>query len=164
MQFRAEEYYRAGLERMEQAEKLYQDGNAYALAIYCGGLAVECLLRAFRWTEDATFEGRHDLEELLKASRLLKINEDFIRRRRESDDAVQNAELELRKALNKVTILWHNNLRFASESSLKAYLKRLGRLRGVKGDPLKTNARELIEAGRLVINRGAMLWISKRRS
>jgi hypothetical protein len=125
---------------MRQAEKIYQDGKAYALAIYCGGLAVECLLRAFRWTEDATFEGRHDLGELLKASRLLKLDEDSMRRRRTSEDIIEEAGSELRKAVKEVTILWHNNLRFASESSLKAFLKRLGRLHGVKGDPLKKNA------------------------
>jgi hypothetical protein len=164
MQFRAEEYYQASLERMRQAAKIYQDGKAYALAMYCGGLAVECLLRAFRWTEDTTFEGRHDLADLLKASRLLKINEDAMRRRRVSEDAVREAGSELRKAVNEVTILWHNNLRFASESSLKAFLKRLGRLHRVKGDPLKKNAQDLINAAQAVINRGVALWMSKRRS
>src|SRR2546423_5493409 len=82
MQFRAEQYYRASLERMEQSRRLYQDGRAFALAMYCAGLAVESLLRAFRWTEDASFEGRHDLSELLKASRLLTIHEDHLRRTR----------------------------------------------------------------------------------
>jgi len=76
MQFRAEQYYRASLERMDQAWKIYQYGMAYALAMYCGGLAVECLLRAFRWTQDPSFEGRHDLSELLRSSRLLRIDEE----------------------------------------------------------------------------------------
>jgi hypothetical protein len=51
MQFRAEQFYQASLERMKQARKIYQDGEAFALAMYCGGLAVESLLRAFHWTE-----------------------------------------------------------------------------------------------------------------
>ena len=51
MQFTAEQYYRAGVERMKQARRIYHDGTAYSLAIYCGGLAVESLLRAFRWTK-----------------------------------------------------------------------------------------------------------------
>jgi len=71
MQFTAEQYYRVSLERTKQARGLYSDGGAYSLAMYCGGLAVESLLRAFRWTEDTSFEGRHDLSDLLKASRLL---------------------------------------------------------------------------------------------
>ena len=47
MQFSADQYYQAGVQRMEQAWEIYHCGNAYALAMYCGGLAVECLLRGF---------------------------------------------------------------------------------------------------------------------
>jgi hypothetical protein len=114
---------------MEQARRIYQDGRAFALSMYCGGLAVESLLRAFRWTEDTSFEGRHDLSELLKASRLLKIADDYMRRKGASEDAISNAGQTLRGAMNEVVILWHNNLRFASEASLKAFLKRIGRNR-----------------------------------
>jgi len=134
------------------------------LAIYCGGLAVECLLRAFRWTEDTSFEGRHDLFELLKASRLLKINDEFMRRQRTSEDAIRESSLNLRAAMEEVIVLWHNNLRFASESSLKAFLKRIGRLRGVKGDPLKKSAKDLLDAAQTVVNRGVALWTSKIKS
>jgi HEPN domain-containing protein len=81
MQFTAEQYYRVSLERMNQARRLYRDGTAYALMMYCGGLAVESLLRAFRWAADPTFEGRHDLSDLLKSSRLLRIDDEFMRRR-----------------------------------------------------------------------------------
>src|SRR2546423_10352766 len=121
MQFRAEQYYRVSLERMEQARKIYQDGTAFSLAMYCGGLAVESLLRAFRWTEDTSFEGRHDLSELLKASRLLRIDDEYMRRKGASEEDIRRSGVVLRGALNEVIILWHNNLRFASEASLKAF-------------------------------------------
>lgn len=45
--------------------------------------------------------------------------------------------------MNEVIALWHNNLRFASEASLRAFLNRIGRLRGVKGNALKKNAADL---------------------
>src|SRR5438876_7885997 len=112
MQFRAEQYYRASLERMTQARRIYQDGDAFALAMYCGGLAVESLLRAFRWTEDTTFEGRHDLADLLKASRLLQIDDNYMRRKHASEEQIRDAGLKLRGAMNEVIFLWHNNLRF----------------------------------------------------
>ena len=51
MQFTGEEYFRAGTERMRQALTIHQSGEGYALAMYCGGLAVECILRAFRWNK-----------------------------------------------------------------------------------------------------------------
>lgn len=164
MQFRAEQYYQASLERMGQSHKIYREGAAFALAMYCGGLAVESLLRAFRWTEDTSFEGRHDLSELLKASRLLKIDDEFMRQKGESEDAIRQSGLKLRKAMNQVLMLCHNNLRFAAESSLKAFLHRLGRLQGLKGDPLKKNALDLLEAAQIVVDRGEVLWTFGRKS
>ena len=164
MQFRAEQYYQASLERMVQRHTIYREGAAFALAMYCGGLAVESLLRAFRWKEDPSFEGRHDLSELLTASRLLKIDDEFMRRQGASEDAIRKSGLKLRKAMNDVMILWHNNLRFASENGLKAFLHRRGRLQGLKGDPLKKNALDLLVAAQAVIERGVVLWTFERRS
>ena len=56
------------------------------------------------------------------------------------------------------------NLRFASEASLKTFLNKIGRLRGVKGGPLKKNALDLINAAQTVINRGVTLWTSRTKS
>lgn len=94
MQFRAEQYYQASLERMEQARRNYQAGMAFALASYCGGLAVECMLRAFRWSRDSGFEGRHDLSELLRSSRLLSIDEDYLRRKGTNEEGNPRGRLE----------------------------------------------------------------------
>lgn len=152
------------MERMRQAHRNYLEGDAYALTMYCAGLAVECMLRAFRWKDDASFEGRHDLLDLLKASRLLAIDEDYMRRRGEPEESIYASGAQLRAAMNEVTILWHNNLRFASEARLKAFLKSIGRVKGVKGDTLKKNARDLLTAAQTVIDRGVTLWISKTKS
>jgi hypothetical protein len=164
MQFTADQYYRASLERINQARGLYQNGEAYSLAMYCGGLAIEALLRAFRWTEETTFEGRHDLSELLKASRFLRIDDEYMRLKGASDAAILRSGMAIRGAMNEVIILWRNNLRFASEASLKAFLNKLGRLQGVKGNPLKKNALDLLNAAQMVIDRGVTLWTSKTKS
>jgi hypothetical protein len=164
MQFTAGQYYQASVERMIQAWGLYKAGTAYSLTMYCGGLAVESLLRAFRWTEDASFEGRHDLSDLLKASRLLKIDDEHMRRKGKSDEAIQQSGIGLRAAMNEVIVLWHNNLRFASEASLRAVLNKLNRLKGVKGDPLKKNALDLLNAAQTVMDRGVTLWTSNKNS
>jgi len=163
MQFTAVQYYRVSSERMNQARALYRDGAAFSLTMYCGGLAVESLLRAFRWTADTSFEGRHDLSDLLKASRLLRIDDDYMRRKAASEEVIDRSGATLRAAMNEVIVLWHNNLRFASEASLKAFLNKRGRLQGVKGDPLKKNALDLLEAAQTVIDRGVTLWISKTK-
>ena len=66
--------------------------------------------------------------------------------------------------MNEIVILWHNNLRFASEARLKAHLAGLNRVQGVKGDPLKKNASDLIDAAQLIVNRGMVLWDSPTKS
>lgn len=164
MQFRDQDYFTASLERMRQARMLYNEGNAYALAMYCGGLAVECLLRAFRWESDKGFEGRHDLENLLKASGMLRVDENHMRRRGRDETEIRAASQEFRAKFNEIVILWHNNLRFASEARLKAHLTQLNRVQGIKGDPVKKNAEILIDAAQFVVNRGIVLWKSKKKS
>ena len=148
---------------MRQARALFAAGSDYALAMYCAGLAVECMLRAFRWRKDASFDGRHDLEDLLKASDLLAVNENEMRRRGQSQESIDEVALTLRAAMNEVVVLWHNNLRFASEESLRAFLKRIGRLRGVKGDAVRKNANDLLNAAQTVVDRGVALWTLSKR-
>jgi hypothetical protein len=55
MQFRDEEYYQAAIERMRQAREIHSSKESYALAMYCSGLAVECMFRAFPWQKDPSF-------------------------------------------------------------------------------------------------------------
>ncbi len=164
MQFRDKEYYRASLERLRQAQVLYAKDDAYALTMYCGGLAVECLLRAFRLKKDKHFEGRHDLDELLKASGILRVGEEHMRNLGKDEEDVRKSSVEFRGAMNEIAVLWHNNLRFASEARLKAHLTRIKRVQRTKGNPLKKNAADLINAAQLVVNRGMVLWESQTRS
>lgn len=164
MQFRSEEYYQASLERMKQATKIHQLGGNYALAMYCAGLAVECMPRAFRWTEDASFEGRHDLNELLKASGLLSIDENYMRKKEASDNEIIQSARRLRSAMNLIAILWHNSLRFASEASLRAFLNRSGKLQGIRGDALKKNSQDLLNESQMIVTRGLTLWTLNKKS
>lgn len=162
MQFTSEQYYHASLERLKQARTIYQEGDAYSLAVYCGGVAVESLLRAFL-SKGRSFDGRHDLLKLLKAGSLLQIHDNFMREKGAPEETIRLTSVEFRTAMNEIIILWHNNLRYASEAALKTHLNHLGKLRGIKGDPLKKNTRDLLEAAQQIINRGVALWTSNRR-
>jgi HEPN domain-containing protein len=163
MKFTDEEYFRAGIERMRQAREIHDSSGNFALAMYTSGLAVECILRAFRWSKDKSFEGRHDLEDLLKASDLLRINERRSQKRGISEDERRQSSIALRAAMNEVVVLLHNNLRFAPESSLRAFLNRIGRLQGVKGDALKKNSTDLLNAAQMVVDRGVTLWTLRKK-
>jgi HEPN domain-containing protein len=163
MKLTGDEYYRAGTERMRQAREIHNSGTSYALAMYTSGLAVECMLRAFRWMKDRSFEGRHDLEDLLKSSELLTINEERSRHKDSSEDEKRRSSIALRASMSEVVALWHNNLRFAPEITLRSFLRTKGRLHGVKGNPLKKNSAKLLNAAQTVVDRGVVLWISKKK-
>jgi hypothetical protein len=164
MQFRGEEYYQAGIERMQQAWEIHGSGKSYALAMYCGGLAVECILRVFRWTKDPSFEGRHNLQDLFKASDLRRIHAERARTKGMSEEEVVRSVGALANAMSEVDLLWHNNLRFASEAGLRAFLRRNGRLQGIKGNALKKNSSDLLRAAELAVEQGVAAWISKKKS
>jgi HEPN domain-containing protein len=163
MQFTGEEYFRAAIERMRQAREIHDFGKNYALAMYCGGLAVECMLRAYRWRTDPSFEGRHDLSELFRASGLLKIHQERARNKRKPEEDIVRSASGIRDAIREIGALWHNNLRFASEDSLRAHLNRIERLRGIRGDALKKNSADLLLAAELIVEEGSRSWTSKRR-
>jgi len=57
---RSDSYYTAARERIKEAQFLLEN-RYYTLAMYISGLAVECILRAFRLLKDPTFDERHDL-------------------------------------------------------------------------------------------------------
>ncbi|MCA9113135.1 MAG: HEPN domain-containing protein [Planctomycetaceae bacterium] len=80
MQIGGDDYYRTALERMDDAQLLFEDSRgSYSLAMYSAGLAVECICRAFIWKVNGEFDGRHDLPKLMKQSRILQHREDTLR-------------------------------------------------------------------------------------
>ena len=99
----------------------------------------------------------------MTTSRLLPIDSEYLRRKGASEEAIHKSGVRLRGAMNEVIILWHNNLRFASEASLRAFLNKINRLRGLKGNPLKKNAGDLLNAAQTVIDRGVTLWTSNTK-
>src|SRR5215831_2337061 len=107
MQFTGEEYYRAATERMRQAREIHDSAKNYALAIYCGGLAVECILRAYRWRKAPSFEGRHDLKELFDASGFLRTSKERARKQRMPAEEIERSATAIRQAMGEVAALWH---------------------------------------------------------
>jgi HEPN domain-containing protein len=144
MHFRAEHYLEASKERVFSAFCLY-DSTRYVEAIYFAGVAVECLLRAYRKRYLGTFDERHDLTELMKNSSIAS----FI-------PVEQNQEFGA--ALTTVWRRWKNNYRYASIARLSTELRGLGLFTTIKGDPLKENARITLSAAQKLINAGVLSW------
>jgi len=158
MDFTPEHYFQTATERMRQALQLYDEGSSYALAIYIGGLAVECMLRAFKGRRDPTFDERHDLLRLFAASGILYVDRAKLRAMLWSDAQIDSHLQTLRIASNEIFRLWANNYRFASEERLRSHLKRITSYQKIKGDYLKEQSRRFLNAAQTFIDKGVVLW------
>jgi HEPN domain-containing protein len=137
-------YYSAALERIEDAHLLHTEGH-YAFAMYASGLAVECLLRAFRLLRDTSFDERHDLWELWRKTAL-------------KDAPGQSAYERIYALLSEISLRWRNSYRFAAENEARAALKKSGLDRGVKGNFLKYNSKKLCDDAKEFLRLGGQQW------
>lgn len=159
MKLLPEHYFRAALERMAQAHFLYRQANSFALTTYVAGLAVECMLRAFKLRKDPTFDERHDLRELFKASGLLHVDTDALVQKGLSAQEAEGHLRQMLTAVNEIYLLWSNGFRYASEERLRAHLKRTATYRmKLKGDILKATTLRLLNAAQVFIDKGVRLW------
>ncbi|HJT34187.1 MAG TPA: hypothetical protein VJ783_19225 [Pirellulales bacterium] len=158
MDFPPEHYFQTALQRMRQAQYLYREGASFALAIYVGGVAVECLLRAFKGRRDPSLDERHDLLRLFSASGMLRIHRDKLLANRWSEAQVDSHVRSLQAAVNEIYKLWANNYRFASEERLRAHLKEVTGYQKIKGDYLKEQTRRFLTSAQKFIEKGVVLW------
>jgi HEPN domain-containing protein len=140
----AKSYHRAALERISDADLLHAEGH-YPFAMYASGLAVECMLRAFRLLKDPSFDERHDLWQLWKKTSLANI-------RRESSYE------RIHTLVPFINARWRNSYRFASADEVRSLLKKFDLARGIKGDFLKYNSKRLYEAAREFVQLGDVQW------
>jgi hypothetical protein len=158
MDFPPEHYFQTATQRMRQAQHLYQEGASFALAIYVGGVAVECLLRAFKGRRNPTFDERHDLLKLFAASGMLQVDRDKLRANQWTDEKINDHLRTLRGAVSEIIPLWANNYRYASEERLRSHLKEITRYQRIKGDYLKEQARRFLNSAQRFIDKGIVLW------
>lgn len=158
MDFPPEHCFEAANERMRQALYLFKEGARYALAIYVGGVAIECLLRAFKGRRDPSFDEKHDLQKLFAASGMLRLDPDQLRSKGWDDGRIDEHFRALQVAVNQIYQLWGNNYRFASENRLRSHLKKVTGYRKIKGDYLEELARRFQNSVQQFFNKGVMLW------
>jgi len=163
---RPEHYYNVSLERMRQAWNLYDDPDheSYALAMYVAGVSVECMLRAFKIFKDPTFDEKHVLLRLFKASGMLEFDPEKLKDCGYSNMEVERYFRELQSAAMEVNRSWSNDLRFASEERLRVHLKTQQLDRKIKGDFLKKRTLGLLEGSRAIIDKGVLQWRLLKRS
>src|SRR5690348_16148043 len=129
---RAETYRDAATEHVTVARELY-DTDRQVLANYVAGLAVECMLRAYRMRVDPEFDSRHDIDKLYKLARFA--------------DVVPSREVEeIIAALGEVIALSSNEHRFMSHVALRRRWTTRKLYQGIRVDFVKELNRRLINA------------------
>lgn len=151
MRFEPIDLKEAALERVSTARLLFEEndkrGGNLSAAIYVAGVAVECMLRAYRMKRDPEFDSRHDLADLLRASGFV----DFVPEKRIP---------EIAAALADVWSRWKNEYRHACDRRVSSDLKRRGLTDGIRCDQLKECARTVVERAFELVNVGAARWNS----
>ena len=147
---RAETYRDAATEHVTVARELY-DSDRLVLANYVAGLAVECMLRAYRLKIDPEFDSRHDIDKLYKLARFA--------------DVIPSSEVEeVGAALGDVIALWSNENRFLSYAALRRRWTKRKLYKGIRGDFVKERVRRLVNAASQIVTTGAVRWNSSTES
>lgn len=142
-EFRSETYKIAAEEHITVAVELHTS-QRFALAHYVAGLAVECMLRAFKSRLDPILDERHDLNRLARRGRFF--------------DRASETRLPILAAwLGEVVTRWDNGHRYRSESALRKFLTKR-RLFVGKGDLLTNSSRRIVNAAVEVVTYGAQQW------
>ena len=158
MEFSPDHYFQTAIQRTRQAQALFRQGSSFALAIYVGGVAVECMLRAYKGRRHSIFDEKHDLLRLFAASGMLLVDPAKLRSKNWTNAKIERHIHTLRAAVNEIVRLWSNSYRFASEERLRAHLKKATRYRKIKGDYLKEQAREFLNSVQTFIDLGVVQW------
>lgn len=146
MNLLADDYRWAAVERVQAAARLHAT-ESYSTAIYLAGVAVECILRAYRVRDDPQFDSRHDLQDLLTASGL----QNYVPEKRREAVAA---------ALGEVWARWRNDYRYASDDRVLRDLRDRKLTVGIKGDQLKENSRRVLESAYTLVGMGVARWKS----
>jgi len=144
VKFGADTYRQGGSAQLEASRVLLKESRLCS-SIYLGGLAVECMLRALTSLEDRAFDERHDLRRM--AVRVEELG--LVRRRKDEDFVV---------AVQEVTRVWSNDLRFAGDDQVMRQLRRIGVLNENSQKQYRSVAKRHHGNCRAVFERCEVLW------
>ena len=144
MEIGAAEYRKASEEHLSGAIHCHLNGD-YLTCHYLCGLAVECILLAYRWKIDSSWNGRHALPKLYKEARF----DGLVRDKESSDMAVKFLAITSRRS---------NTHRYTSPAKLEKFLNERGATRNLKRNKLKANASEMLSAADFIVKIGINKW------
>ncbi len=142
--------FHASLDRLKESRSAFENHD-YTLAMYLGGVAVECVLQAIALRSGSQHDARHDLTKWLE----------------KCPQSLQNSiKGKSAGAWSLLLAIWDNGLRYLSEQGTLGYLRQKKANRGISGGPraiIRENARRLITAADIIHNEGVAQWVSSTK-
>ena len=123
--FTSHDYFHASISRQADVDVLKSDDNSIIFAIYCAGVAIECMFRAYIKLHTNEFDSKHDLKKLYSKSRL-------------SERLNESEKQKIVELLFVADKIWHNDLRYFSE-------KRYKRVKGHELAKLQRQPKDIIK-------------------
>lgn len=99
-------YFDAAFNRKIDFEHLNTNNDSAIFSLYCAGVAVECMLRAYITRYTSEFDGKHDLQKLYIQSQLSTL-------------LSEKEKSELLYAIKTIKRHWSNDLRYHSIKKMK---------------------------------------------
>jgi len=146
-------YFVAAQEHVTTANLLLQQTPPqWVMASYIAGVAVECMMHAYRLRAGADDTAKHNLQLHAEIGGFY--------------DGMGRKEREAVASLMSVVVArWQNNHRYRSEKAMRAFIvsKRLFTVQGqttTRGDALAYNAEILVEAATALVTIGVKQWVN----
>lgn len=145
--FTSTDYFSASLARNEDMKHLRQNANSVIFSLYCAGVAIECMLRAYLLKETTEFDAKHNLEKLYEQSKIAKLLE-------------ANEKEIISAAVKNANKLWNNNLRYTSDKRMKRLIAHEIVRTNFKdiGKYLNKYYSDIFEATEILIKTGQAKW------
>jgi hypothetical protein len=143
------DYYSASLTRQADLLHLRTNPQSIIFSVYCAGVSIECMFRAYITKYTKEFDSKHDLEKLYEKSQIANLLDE--KEKENITAAVKNA--------NRV---WSNDLRNVSEVRMKRKISHEFVKKGFKGkDIIKLISiyhSDIFSATDLIIKTGQSKW------
>ncbi len=149
LSFGVETYRDGALQRIGDA-RILKDEERFSLCMYCGGVAVEGMLRALCCIQSKEFDERHDLRKLVVRVRDLGL-------------LASDRDLVFMSLVNKVARKWKNTMRFSSDAHVRRFFMSIS-TRGGKKPAMKYITTEFFNDCSKIVRRCEVLWQRLRKN
>jgi hypothetical protein len=144
LEFHPDVYLGAAKEHFAKLDDL-REGRSWVLLHYVAGLAVECVLRAYKARRDQALDVRHDLQRLAKKGGFW--------------DVVPTRKVEaLSRALGVLVARWDNRHRYRSEAALRKFITSRKLFPRGRGELLEESGRLIMNASVEIVTVGVERW------